>query len=106
MLEMQPQLGIRGALEQAVEIIEELANKYDVRVSGVIILSDGQRLVAARFDNQDKAPSFYLLRQPQGIILASEPLFEADWQPLNQAHSLTVAASDLYPHIHGFSCAS
>ena len=103
LLEMQPQLGIRGALEQAVEIIEDLANKYDVRVSGVIILSDGQRLVAARFDNQDKAPSFYLLRQPQGIILASEPLFEADWEPLAQAHSLTVAASDLHPHIHGFS---
>ncbi|MEM8613406.1 MAG: ergothioneine biosynthesis protein EgtC [Cyanobacteria bacterium P01_H01_bin.105] len=103
LLELDPHLKLLGALEQAIEIIQSLANQYGVRVSGVIVLSDGQKLVAGRFDNQAKAPSFYLLRQSDGIILASEPLFEADWEPLPQAHSLTVDAIDLQPHIHGFS---
>ncbi|NEP62588.1 MAG: ergothioneine biosynthesis protein EgtC [Symploca sp. SIO2G7] len=100
LLELDPQMGLLGALEQAIAMVQSLANKYDVRVSGVIILSDGQQLVAARFDNQDKAPSFYLLRQPQGVILVSEPLFSGDWEPIAQAHSLTVSNSDLQPHIH------
>ncbi len=103
LLEMDSQLGLLGAVEQTIEMIQSLANKYDVRVSSVIILSDGQQLVAARFDNQDKAPSFYFLRQSAGIVLASEPLFDGNWEPLTQAHSLTVAANDIQPHIHGFS---
>ena len=106
LLELDSQLTLLGALEQALETIQTLANKYDVRVSGTIVLSDGQKLVAARFDNQAKAPSFYWLRQPKGIILASEPLFPGDWEPLPQTHSLTVVATDLQPRIHGFSCAS
>ncbi|MDV3352334.1 ergothioneine biosynthesis protein EgtC [Leptothoe sp. LEGE 181152] len=106
LLELDPQLALLGALEQAIDIIQSLANEYDVRVSGVIVLSDGQQLVAARFDNQAKAPSFYLLRQPESIILASEPLFSGDWEPIAQAHSLTVAANDLQPQIHGFSLAT
>ncbi|ESA37602.1 glutamine amidotransferase [Leptolyngbya sp. Heron Island J] len=100
LLELEPQLKLLGALEQAIEIVQSLANTYDVRVSGVIVLSDGQQLVAARFDNQAKAPSFYLLRQAEGIILASEPLFEDDWEPLAQTQSLTVTARDLQPRIH------
>lgn len=106
LLELEPQLELLGALVQAIELIQSLANKYDARVSGTIVLSDGNQLVACRFDNQDQAPSFYFLRQPKGIILASEPLFEGDWKPLLQSHSLTVSANDLTPHIHGFACPS
>lgn len=106
LLELEPHLGLLGALEQAIEMIQSLANKYDARVSGTIVLSDGQKLVACRFDNQEQAPSFYFLRQPKSIILASEPLFSGDWDSLPQSHSLTVAANDLHPHIHGFSCNS
>ncbi|MEM7063290.1 MAG: ergothioneine biosynthesis protein EgtC [Cyanobacteria bacterium P01_B01_bin.77] len=103
LLELDPRLDLLGAMEQAIAMIQSLANQYGVRVSGVIILSDGHRLIAGRFDNQDKAPSFYLLRQPKSIILASEPLFEGDWEPLAQDYSVTVAANDLKPQIHGFS---
>lgn len=103
LLELDPQLDLLGALEQAIDMIQTLANKHGVRLSGVIVMGDGQRLVAARFDNQAQAPSFYLLRQSQGVILASEPLFEGPWEPIAQAHSLTVAATDFQPHIHGFS---
>jgi glutamine amidotransferase len=103
LLDLEPQLDLLGALEQALEMIQALANKHDVRVSGVIVISDGQQLVAARFDNQAQAPSFYLLRQPEGVILASEPLFDGDWESIAQGHSLTVAAADLQPHLRGFN---
>ena len=106
LLELDSQLNLLGALEQAIETIQALADQHAVRVSGTIVLADGDKLVAARFDNQAKAPSFYFLRQQKGIILASEPLFEGDWEPLPQTHSLTVAATDFQPHIHGFSGAS
>ncbi|MEM9266984.1 MAG: ergothioneine biosynthesis protein EgtC [Cyanobacteria bacterium P01_F01_bin.13] len=106
LLELDSQLTLLAALEQAIEMIQTLANKDGVRVSGVIVLSDGQRLVAVRFDNQATAPSFYWLRRPEGIILASEPLFSGNWESLPQEHSLTVVATDLQPRIHGFSCAS
>ncbi|MGD1857589.1 MAG: ergothioneine biosynthesis protein EgtC [Leptolyngbyaceae cyanobacterium] len=106
LLDLDPQLGLRGALEKAVATIESLGNKDQVRVSGVIVLSDGENLVASRFDNQAKAPSFYFLMQSDSIILASEPLFDAAWEPLAQSHSLTVSASTLKPNIHGFSCVS
>ncbi|MEM6252652.1 MAG: ergothioneine biosynthesis protein EgtC [Cyanobacteria bacterium P01_D01_bin.156] len=102
LLDSQPQLALHHAVEKAVDMIQALATGHDVRVSGVIIISDGQQLVAARFDNQANAPSFYLLRQSQGIILASEPLFKGDWEPVPQSHSLTVA-QDFHPQIHGFS---
>ncbi|MEO0869427.1 MAG: hypothetical protein AAFY17_13485 [Cyanobacteria bacterium J06642_11] len=84
-------------------MLQSLATEHSVRSSGVIIISDGQQLIAARFDNQAKAPSFYLLRQPQGIILASEPLFDDNWEPVPQSHSLTVTAQDFHPQIHGFA---
>ncbi|MBT9313388.1 ergothioneine biosynthesis protein EgtC [Leptothoe kymatousa] len=103
LMEANPQLLLHHALEKAIDMIQSLANDYGVRVSGVIIMGDGQKLVAARFDNQAKAPSFYMLRQPEGIILASEPLFDGNWQPVAQAHSLAVSMSDLTPHIYGFS---
>lgn len=103
LLELNPQLALQHAVEKAVDMIQALATDYSVRVSGVIIIGDGQQLVAARFDNQAKAPSFYLLRQPEGIILASEPLFAGDWEPVPQSHSLTVATKDFHPHMHGFS---
>ncbi len=103
LLEIQPQLELHHAVEKAIDMIQSLATGYEVRVTGVIILSDGQQLVAARFDNQAKAPSFYMLRQPKGVILASEPLFEDSWEPLPPSHSLSIAANDLHPHIYGFS---
>ncbi len=103
LLEVDPQLALHHAVEKAIDMIQSLATGYSVRVSGVIIIGDGQQLVAARFDNQAKAPSFYLLQQSQGIILASEPLFSGDWVPVPQSHSVTVSASDFHPQIHGFS---
>lgn len=102
-LEEKPELGLRQALEAALVTVIQLANDYGVRACGVIILGDGTQLVAARFDNQAKAPSFYYLQQPQGIVLASEPLFPDSWQPVPQGSSLTVTTADLQPTIHDFS---
>lgn len=103
LLTINPHLDLLGALEKAIDMTQSLADQYDVRVSGTIVLSNGSQLVAARFDNQAQAPSFYFLRRLEGIILASEPLFEGDWQSLPQTHSLSVAAADLQAHIRRFS---
>lgn len=87
-LETQPGIDLAEALLQTIQQIAQMADRAGVHVSANIVLSTGQRLVALRFDNQQKAPSFYLLRDslrfPNSVILASEPLFEDDWQPYPQ----------------------
>ncbi|MEM9908211.1 MAG: ergothioneine biosynthesis protein EgtC, partial [Cyanobacteria bacterium P01_D01_bin.44] len=93
-LEEQPGLDLADGLTQTIDILKTLADKDGVRVSGTIVVSTGDRLVAARFDNQAKAPTLYWLEKhpdyPGGFILASEPLFEADWTPFPQSHILSV----------------
>ncbi len=93
-LETQPGIDLAEALAQTIEQIDKMAQKAAVHVSANIILSVGDRLVAIRFDNQQTAPSFYLLKDskrfPSSIILASEPLFEDDWQPYPQSELISV----------------
>lgn len=97
LIEDQPSLDLADALAQTLEIIQALANEAGVRVAANIIVSTGDRLVAARFDNQAKAPSLYWLTDhpgfPEGTILASEPLFAADWIPFPQSTIISVTDS-------------
>ncbi|MEO0457300.1 MAG: ergothioneine biosynthesis protein EgtC [Cyanobacteria bacterium P01_A01_bin.114] len=92
-LEAQPGLDLADGLAQTLDILTTLANKDGIRVSGSIVVSTGDRLVAARFDNQAKAPTLYRLENhpnyPGAVILASEPLFEADWIPFPQSSILS-----------------
>jgi ergothioneine biosynthesis protein EgtC len=113
LLEEQPALSLPEALLQTVDSLQTLANQAGVRVSAAIVVSTGQELVAARFDNQAKAPSFYWLRLDDwlrsgssqgvpasdsaqshlaGIVLASEPLFTDNWTPLPPSTLLHVKA--------------
>ncbi|MGB3294092.1 MAG: ergothioneine biosynthesis protein EgtC [Phormidesmis sp.] len=105
-LETQPGIDLAEALAQTIEQIEKMARKAAVHVSANIILSMGDRLVALRFDNQQTAPSFYLLKDskrfPSSIILASEPLFEDDWQPYPQSELISIRSDlkiDVYPTV-------
>jgi ergothioneine biosynthesis protein EgtC len=116
LLEEQPSLSLADGLAQTVDILQTLAHQAGgVRVSASIVVSTGTELVAARFDNQAKAPSFYWLSPSQshsaqsyldsgpshlgsgqshleGIVLASEPLFAGAWTPLPQSTLLHVKA--------------
>lgn len=102
-LETQPGIDLAEALAQTIEQIGKMADAAAVHLSANIILSTGDRLVAVRFDNQETAPSFYLLkgskRFPSSVILASEPLFEDDWQPYPQSELISIS-SDLKINVH------
>jgi ergothioneine biosynthesis protein EgtC len=71
------------ALHQVLHQLTIAADDYGIRIAANIILSDGDQLVASRYDTTGKAPSLYWLvdhsRFPDSVVLASEPLFEADW---------------------------
>ena len=102
-LETQPGIDPAKALAQTIEQIEKMAQQAGVHVSANMILSTGDRLVALRYDNQQTAPSLYLLKNskqfPASIILASEPLFEDDWQPYPQSELISIG-SDLKIDVH------
>ncbi|MEL6556497.1 MAG: class II glutamine amidotransferase, partial [Cyanobacteria bacterium J06621_11] len=93
-LETQPGIDLAEALHQTIKKIAQMANAAGVRVAANIILSTPRRLIALRYDNQQKAPSFYLLKNskrfPDSIILTSEGLFEDDWQPYNQSELVSI----------------
>ncbi len=102
-IETQPGIDLAEALRLTVEQIAQMANKADVHTSLNIILSTGDRLIAIRYDNQSTAPSLYLLKDSKrfesSVILASEPLFEDDWQPYPQSNLISVS-SDLKITVH------
>ena len=97
-LEIEPGLDLAEALRRTVEDLEVIIQKANVRMAANIILATGDRLVALRYDNQQKAPSFYMLKNsaqfPNSIILTSEAPFEADWQPYHQGELVSIE-SDL-----------
>ena len=102
-LETQPDIDLTEALAQTIQQLAKMADEAKVHISANVILSTGDRLIAVRFDNQETAPSFYLLkgskRFPSSIILASEPLFEDDWQPYPQSELISIS-SDLRINVH------
>lgn len=84
-LETQPGIDLAEALHKTIKKLAQMANAAGVRIAANIILSVPGRLIALRYDNQQTAPSFYLLKNakrfPGSVILTSEALFEDDWQP-------------------------
>lgn len=75
---------LEEALQRTLAHFKALAQQYAVRMAANIVLSDGNRLVGCRFDTSGAAPSLYWLRHssqfPDAVLLASEPLFAADWE--------------------------
>ncbi|MEM8502801.1 MAG: ergothioneine biosynthesis protein EgtC [Cyanobacteria bacterium P01_D01_bin.1] len=97
-LEIQPDIDLAEALHQTVKTLVGMANAAGVRIAVNIILSTPDRLIALRYDNQQLAPSLYLLKNSSrfsdSVILSSEGLFEGDWQPLSQGELISIE-SDL-----------
>lgn len=94
--EAQPDLSLEQILHETLRVAAKLANEQAVRLSANIILADGQRLIAARYDTQTPAPSLYWLRDdpafPDAVLIASEPLFEASWTACPESTILSVGA--------------
>lgn len=93
-LETEPGLDLAEALKRTMLEIIELAEQKDGRVAANIILTTGERMVALRYDNRQKSPSFYLLKNapsfPDSVILTSEPPFEGDWQTYNPGEIVSI----------------
>lgn len=93
-LEIQPGIDLAEALHQTVKTLAEMANAAGVRIAANLILSTPDRLIALRYDNQQEAPSLYLLKDsnrfPNSVILSSEGLFEAGWQSCTPGELISI----------------
>ncbi|WP_341528974.1 ergothioneine biosynthesis protein EgtC [Nostoc sp. UHCC 0302] len=71
------------ALRSTLLTLLEMAKRHQVKVSANVVFSDGNRLIASRFSTTSPAPSLYWLQDdltfPKSVIIASEPLFVANW---------------------------
>ncbi|MBP0000110.1 MAG: ergothioneine biosynthesis protein EgtC [Cyanobacteria bacterium SID2] len=80
-----PNWTLHQALKAALLELQNLADTHNTKLSANLILSDGQTLIASRFAANTKAPSLYWLNGdaafPEAVLIASEPLFPANWQP-------------------------
>lgn len=96
-LERHPDWSLAQGLRATLALVTDLAQAEGVRVAANIILSDGDGLVVCRYDTTPTPPSLYWLRHhcdfPDSTIVASEPLFEADWVPC-PANSLLLVEPD------------
>ena len=79
----QPNHSLADALVWVLEQLTTAAAEHRIRVAANIVISDGEQLVASRYDTTGKSPSLYWLQHhamfPNAVLLASEPLFEANW---------------------------
>lgn len=97
---------LHDALEKALKTLISLARTKDVKFLANTIISDGKQLVASRLAQKSPAPSLYWLRDdpsfPDAVILASEPLFSADWHLCPENHLIHVGTNleiNCYPLI-------
>lgn len=103
-LQANPDKTLEQALQTSLLTLDELAKSHQVSASANLILSDGHHLVASRFaSNTTSAPSLYWLRDdptfPEAVIIASEPLFDGNWNRFPEQSILSVG-EDLDIQIH------
>ena len=93
------------ALQKTLLTLVELAQHHLTEFSANLIVSDGQRLVASRFAYGSTNPSLYWLRDdpcfPEAVVIASEPLFTANWN-LCPERSILSVGEDLEIQIQQF----
>lgn len=102
-LQALPSATLEQALHKVLLLVDQLAKSYLVAASANMIVSDGKRLVASRFASDKKAPSLYWLRDdpafPEAVIIASEPLFEGNWNSFPE-QSIVSVGQDLEIEIY------
>jgi glutamine amidotransferase len=87
-------ISLQQALVNALAQLGEMARAFGVYFCANVLLADGQQLIAARCASESPAPSLYWLRgssaHPDAAIVASEPLFDADWERCPENSTLGV----------------
>ncbi|HEY9878233.1 MAG TPA: ergothioneine biosynthesis protein EgtC [Leptolyngbyaceae cyanobacterium] len=102
-LETNPGYSLQDGLQATLTILTQLAAKHSVKLLANIVVSDGNHLVVSRYATAGSAPSLYWLRHhprfPEAVLVASEPLFEADWVTCPDPAIITVDLNcDLQTH--------
>ncbi|MFN6561310.1 MAG: ergothioneine biosynthesis protein EgtC [Nostoc sp. ChiSLP01] len=91
-----------SALSMTLQTLADLAQKYDTTFSSNIIVSDGQAMAAVRYAYGMEAPTLYWSydeNNPNGVIVASEPLSKQNWISFEEQSILLVEADSLIPRI-------
>lgn len=101
--ELETSSTLTQALHRTLKTLTELSEKHQTPFSANFILSDGQQLVASRYADQIEAPSLYYLKNEaskdeplkdnsvsNSVLIASEPLFEGNWESLPDRCLFTV----------------
>ncbi|OUL33552.1 ergothioneine biosynthesis protein EgtC [Nostoc sp. T09] len=101
MWQSAPDQTLLSALRATLQKLTDLAKKHDTTFSANIIVSDGQAVAATRYAYRTQAPTLYWycdhLKQPNQVIVASEPLFEQNWTAFPDQSTLFVQAESLQP---------
>jgi ergothioneine biosynthesis protein EgtC len=86
---------LESALQSTLKMLLDMAKSNQVEVSANLIISDGKRLIASRFATDSPAPSLYWLQNnslfPAAVIIASEPLFNGNWQSCPENSIISVS---------------
>lgn len=94
---------LETGLASSLKTLNQLAIEDDVTFSANVVVSDGHRLIAARFARGITAPSLYWLADeadfPYSTIIASEPLFPGNWQ-LFAENTLLYVEQNNKPKMH------
>ncbi|MBE9015741.1 ergothioneine biosynthesis protein EgtC [Chroococcidiopsis sp. CCALA 051] len=102
-VQANPSMSLEQALSATINNLDLLAKSHQTRASANLLISDGKRLIAARFASDRNSPSLYWLRDdpafPAAVIIASEPLFKGDWHSMPE-HSIVSVGEDLEIQFH------
>jgi glutamine amidotransferase len=92
-----PSMSLETALEKALSQLMALAYEFATPVAANVLISDGERIVGSRLASHNRAPSLYWLRDdpqlPKAALVASEPLFDGNWESCEESSLFTISAS-------------
>ncbi|MBD2358334.1 ergothioneine biosynthesis protein EgtC [Tolypothrix sp. FACHB-123] len=101
-LQSSPESHLLSALQETVQELTDLAQKYDTTLSTNIIVTDGQAVAAIRYAYNTEAPTLYWSCDSvnnQSLTIASEPLSSNNWVAFAEQSTLWVEAESLVPKI-------
>ncbi|MEC4983892.1 MAG: ergothioneine biosynthesis protein EgtC [Oscillatoria sp. PMC 1068.18] len=93
-LQNQSEINLEKALVKAITTIDKMAAVDQVKFSANAVIANGDKLIATRYANFLPQPTLYWLRDdptyPDAVIIASEPLFKANWKAFPENSILSV----------------
>lgn len=89
-----PNRKLATALQATLKILTELATLHHIKFLANTLITDGHQLIATRFAKDAPPPTLYWLKDdpnfPEAVIIASEPLFEGNWNLCPEQSMITV----------------